>query len=72
MQYNGFNAKLKISVLRLYRVKEYIMTIKMKCLGGMVDRQKIFSLIFSQDHCQDPHHLESQTHHEQDLNLRRT
>ena len=52
MQYNGFNAKLKISVLRLYRVKEYIMTIKMKCLGGMVDRQKIFSLIFSQDHCQ--------------------
>ena len=35
---------------------------------GMVDRRKVFSLIFSRD----PHHRKSPTHHKHDLNLRRT
>ena len=37
---------------------------------GMIDGQKAFSLICS--HVRDPHHRESPTRREQDLNLCRT
>ena len=39
----------------------------------MVDRRKTFSFIFIQNHTvRDPHHHESLTRHEENVNLRRT
>ena len=49
-----------------------MMMMVMNCFCGMVDRRKTFSLVSSWDHVRDPHHLESPTCSEQDLNLRRT
>ena len=46
-----------------------MMMMMMNCFSGMVDRRKVFSLISI---FRDPHHHESPTRWEQDLNLHET
>ena len=41
----------------------------MNCFCSAVSKQKTFSFIFSQDHCQRSHHFESPARRDQELNL---
>ena len=50
-----------------------IMTMMMmNCFCDMVDRRRCLALFQAGTIVRDPHHHESPTHHEQDLNLRIT
>ena len=49
-----------------------MMMMMMSCFCGMVDRWKALSLIPTGTIVRDPHHRESRTRREQDLNLCRT
>ena len=58
---------------RTYNEKMMMMMMMMNCFCGMVDRRKAFLALFpAGTTVRDPHHLESLTRREQDLNLCRT
>ena len=67
------NEKLQYDINKeAAKILALMMMMTMNCFCGMVDRQKAFSLISSQDHYRDPHHCESLKHREQGLNLHRS